>query len=307
VEVGQEGADRLEREAGRDEEIGLVAFFRRAVEPGREPDRGLERARHRGPDRDDPASLAPHGGDRQSRLPRNQDFLRVERVISGVLGRHRLEGPGPDRQGQVGDGDCPLADPIEDLRREVESRRRRRHGQRSAREDRLVSLAVLWAVGRARGPADVGRKRDVSDPLEEDLVDRPVETDRASPRILHLFDHAHDPLREADGPAGLGPAARLGQSLPEGARPAARAEQKDLDHPVPLVAPVEPGVPDTDVVSDEQISRPQQLRQIGEEVVADLAGFAVEQEQAARAPGARLLGDPIAGKLVVEEIHAHVG
>ena len=164
-------------------------------------------------------SLRARPRDRRARRPRRSRPPRPPSVPGRVVRRDRLERPRSDRERQVGDLDAAVGERREDSGREVEARRRRRHRERLAREDRLVRLAVVGAIRGARLPADVRRQGSAPDPVEELGRERAVEPRRrAIPSSRTSSTRAGHALRERDREAGLRAAARLRETQPGVAR-----------------------------------------------------------------------------------------
>jgi hypothetical protein len=145
----------------------------------------------------------------------------------------------------------------------------------------------------------------VTNPIQESLVEGPVEDDGAAPVLGDVRDLRRQTFVEAEGPAWLRAAAGPGERQPAAAPGLGLAQQEDLHEPVLRVASEEPRRAYPDVVADEEIARPQEVRQIPKVRVRDGARRPVEPEEAARAARSRLLRDPVHRQLVVEEIEAH--
>ena len=107
----------------------------------------------------------------------------MHQVLGGIVDLDRLERSRADVQHDVGARDAARGERREQLRREVQPRRRRRDRSRFAREHRLVPLDVARGVG----PLDVRRQRNVSVSLDR-LVEREValEANDARSSLGHL-------------------------------------------------------------------------------------------------------------------------
>src|SRR5215471_472487 len=262
----------------------------------------LERTRHRRADGDDTPLFLPGMGDLLRRCGGDLDLFRVQAVVFGLFDRHRLEGAGADREGQVGDPDAASADPLQDLGRKVQAGCRRGDGPSLPGKDGLVGHAVLGAVGGPGLSPDVGRKRNAADLLEEGVVDVPVEANLPAAVFTDRFDDGSQSAGEPDLVLRLRPAPRPRQGGPATRIAADRLQQEDLDQPAGGVEAPEARVADADVVAHHQVSSTEQLRELGEPPVLDGAGPPVEKEQAARSPRPRRLRDPIRRKKVVEQL-----
>ena len=234
-----------------------------------------------------------------------EDVLGVEPVLFRVFGGHGLERSRADGEREVRDGDAARADAIEDVFREMQAGGRRGDRHRLSREDGLIGLPVLGPVGGPRLPPDVGRERNVADPLEKSIVHLPVESHFAPAVRADRRDNGRESVLEADPPPLLRAPARLRQGFPFPAAVRGRAQQEDLDQSALFVPPIETREPDADVVSHEQVAAAQELRELGEPPVLDGAGSAVEHEQPARPAGPRLLRDQVRREKVIEEGYLH--
>src|SRR2546425_1143 len=154
VEVRQERVHDAEAVARRDIDAGVT--LERPHAPVR-LGRALERARRRGPYREDAPLLDARPVHRVGDRPRNRHALGQEPV---VLDRRRLDGtkgPRTDVQRELVELDAPRAQAIEQGVREVQAGGRRRHRPRWPRVHRLIALPIVR--GRRREPFDVGRQR----------------------------------------------------------------------------------------------------------------------------------------------------
>ncbi len=235
----------------------------------------------------------------------NEDVFGVETVIRDVGLGDRLERAGAHGECEVGDLDSARVEVRKCPRREVQPGGRRRHRERLAGIDGLVALPILFAIGRPGFPADVGRQRDVADPLEQLLGKWAIELDEPPRFAVHVEDGAADLSVEPDRAAGLRATARLRESEPSAAVGSVRAKEEDLDQPVPLVAAEEPGLADLDVVTHEQFARLQELRQLAEGTMRDRPGLSIERQEPARAARPRILRNTLRRQFVVEDIDSH--
>ena len=130
-------------------------------------------------------------------------------VLVEPAARHRPEGPDADVQRQPHDLDAARGDGGEDLRREMQRCRRRRHAARNAREHRLVALRP-----RVVAAADVRRQRNLSAACEQRFeVD--VGSEAQDPRTVgeHLDDLGRRAV-ERDVRAAAQPLARAHERKP---------------------------------------------------------------------------------------------
>src|SRR5207245_8114031 len=132
---------------------------------------------------------------------------------------------------EVRDIDAAVSNLREHLPREMQAGGRRGNGQRLFRKDGLVSLPVLRAVRGAGGASNVRGERNVADPLQKRMLERPIEHNRALPILADFLDRRLDPLLEADDSAPLGPAAWPGQSEPSSTFGIEGLQEKDLQQP----------------------------------------------------------------------------
>jgi hypothetical protein len=145
----------------------------------------------------------------------------------------------------------------------------------------------------------------MAEPVEDALVERRVEEDRPNAIVRDADDFGGDALIESDAASGAGASARFCESEPAAPPLSDAPQEEDLDESVLGVAPVEPRRTDAHVVADEDIARTEQLGQIREAAVCDGSGAPIEDEQAARPAGPRVLGDALGGQVVIEGVDAH--
>ncbi len=299
VEVGEQGVDGDEAVWRRDEQGG--AAFARAHDAVLARG-GLEGAHHGGPDGDDRTPFGPRGGDGLGRLLRDVPPLFVHRVVFEPLDLDRREGAGPDVQGDARE---PVASGFERLEQtggQVQTRR----GGRDCTGPGCIHGLVARAIGRSRGPADVGRQghlatgvdgfRDGRGPRRpERHIDRPPIGARLDPRLEQARGEGAslpraEPLRRATerAPPLLGPAATD------------PLEEQQLHPSTGRLVAAQPRRDDAGVV-DHQERRWEQRREIAHTLVMEAAARPIEDEQAAAVTLGRRLGrDQGFGKFVVE-------
>src|SRR3546814_8407051 len=156
VEVGQQRVDRADAVAGEDEDPGLAGErLQLAVHQ-----RALERAHHRGADRDD----ATTGGARASHLfdqfGADVEPFAVHAVPCDVVHAHGLERAGAHVKRDVAELQATLAQRLQQRVVELQARGRRGHRTDLARETGLVALALRTAASRVRHKCvSTGRSR----------------------------------------------------------------------------------------------------------------------------------------------------
>ena len=156
--------------------------------PGGSP-AGLQRPRRRRSDRDHAAAIGLGARDRCGRGGRNLRPLRLHAVFAHVVGPHRQERCGPDRQRQRRAPHARRVERSEQRRGEVQSRRRRGDRAAVSGKDGLVPIAVeRQRSGRA---PDVRRQRQFAMLRHQRLDVAAGEVDRVAPRI---GARAHDRL-----------------------------------------------------------------------------------------------------------------
>ena len=222
-----------------------------------------------------------------------------------VVARDGLERPRADGEGQVRNDGATVPDLLQDFPGEVEPRGRGGDRQGLPGENGLVGLDVLRPVGSARLAPDVGRQRDVADPLQKRFVDLAAEEDLAPAVLSDAFDKGFEPFGESDRSSLLRAPSRLGERLPAAGICADRPQEEDLDEPRFLVPPVEPRAANAHVVADEDVPLCEQRGELGEPPMLDGPRVSIQDQESARAPGPRRLGDPVPRKKVVEEVNPH--
>ena len=196
------------------------------------------------------------------------------------------------------------AEGVQEARREVQARRRRGDRSRRMRVDGLVALAVLR--GRRGESADVRRQRRLAVPIEQ-VLDRAAERlDDAETVRLDAHDAQARLRRGADDEldAGAAPAAGPHERAP--ASPFEGRREQELDRSPAGVPRQDARRDDARVVDDEAVTRPQEIRKLGEHVVFERRARAVDHEEPRRAAHwARRLGDQLRREIVVElrEVH----
>src|SRR5947209_10083909 len=160
MEIGQQGADDPEAEAGIDEDIGFSGAGRDAS--CRILGCGIfESPDSRGPYGNNAAVLGKSTVDLPGSLRRDGETLAVYLVLFNVFHAHRLEGAQAHMQGDFRDIDAVLADAGENFRSEMQAGSRGGHTVLLLRIDSLIAFAIFGAVGAA----DIGRQRHMSDAL----------------------------------------------------------------------------------------------------------------------------------------------
>ena len=126
----------------------------------------FERARDRGPDGDDAASLALRPVDGVCCCGRKCIGLGVEADVFGTLDTDRLEGAEADVQRKPCNLCAVRRELRENLRREVQAGGGRGGGAGIGGEDGLVALTVFGGVGLCLVAMDVRRQRQMADALQ---------------------------------------------------------------------------------------------------------------------------------------------
>ena len=145
MEIGQHSVDSLEMDAGVEEEVRLSCVSE-LVERLDGADRG-------GADSDDALGSI----ELTARLGINLEALCVEFILFDRLRMQRLKSAEADVEGDFGANGAGGLALLDDLGREMKSRRRRGHAAAFAGKDGLVTLTVDGFIG----PADVWRERNV--------------------------------------------------------------------------------------------------------------------------------------------------
>ena len=313
AQVGDELVERLgPREVGRKVvklplAHDLVEAGARAEPPGECRER-LERADRGGPYGDDAAVIGPQQFEGRQR---DLEVLGVHRMVRGVALLDGQEGPCTDVERHLAECEALAAQALDQLGREVQAGRRRRHRPFDLRVDGLVArvvdlLALAVEVGRDRNAsqqfeqlAEAERRR----PLEADELFSPplarakgaqrmgaarvVEADLDGP-LLPLLRVAHDagPLARSDGrqrPFVVGRSVGL--------------EAEDLDAGPGGLVHEDAGADHLRVVEDEQAAGRELFAEVAETTLGDRSA-AVDEQLRAAALGERKFGDPLLGKVV---------
>jgi hypothetical protein len=151
VKIGQQGVHQPEAVARGDEQPGLASA---GAKPAGGVRGALERAQHRGADRDDAATPGPRPRHKVSRHGRHLVPLGMHHMVLDSLCPDRQEGAGADVQRDEGMLDAALRQRRHQRRGEMQRRGRRRDRARPTCEQRLVVVAIA-RVAAAR-PLDVG-------------------------------------------------------------------------------------------------------------------------------------------------------
>ena len=299
VEVGDQHIDHAEREAGRDEDVGVAAAgLQRTAGTTRDGSR-FERAQRRGADRHDAPAGRARACDRVDGALRHVEPLAVHRVLGQVLGAHRLEGAGADVQRDARRVDATLREVGQHRVVEVQRGGGRGDRPRVRREHGLVAALVIGGVGMG----DVRRQRHVTVRFEQrERIGRKAQVKQRTLRSRAAEHRRVERLRavdteEAHHAARLRRLARaqvhqhfmhrqhaLDQRLDRAAA-RLRAEQARLDH--------------ARVVEDQQVTGTQQRGQFAEHAVDGSGAGAIEQTRTA-ALGGGLLGDEFGRQSEIE-------
>ena len=185
--------------------------------------------------------------------------------------------------------------------------------------DRLVLLGVALVLRDIGGQRHMARL--VHGLVEREALGRDEAHEAQAPLgqdLAHMCGQDHGgrhggeqaALAELHHGAGLQALTGLDETLPHAARgievlAAVREEHLARAAGHGLVAD-EAGGKHARLVGDEQVARVEEVHDVGEHVVLDGARLAVEHEQAAGvARLRRVLGDELAGKVVIEIVSAH--
>jgi hypothetical protein len=126
---------------------------------GRSDRQRLQRTRRRGPDGDDPALLAQRPADRFGSDRGHFVLFGLHAMVVDVIDAHRLKRAIPDVQCDRRTFHTGACERGEQLRCEVQARRRSGDRPAPLRINRLITVAVLGAIGTL----DVRRQRHMPD------------------------------------------------------------------------------------------------------------------------------------------------
>ncbi|MPL73139.1 hypothetical protein SDC9_18932 [bioreactor metagenome] len=305
VEIGHQRIGHPEAIARVDENLGGAAERAHRAVLGR---RAFDQPQRGGADRDDPPARGAGGVDLLGRRRGDLAPFRVHLVGLDVLDLHRQEGARAHMQRHLGERDALRMDRLKQRLGEMQARRRRGHGARVAREDRLVIGLVGLVGGAQRG--DVGRQRHRPRRGQRRVEIGPRQVE-GQPQLRRL-DRAHlgrKRLREADRLALL----QLAQRFRE-RRPLARGlrlEQRDLDLRGDLALPghagagaAQPGRNHLGVVQHQTVARAEQIDQIRNMQIADPVPFR-QQQLCRRARPRRARRNQPLGQIEVEIFKFH--
>ena len=219
----------------------------------------LERAQHRGADRDHAPTPRPRPRDKVGRHGRHLVPLGMHHMVLDSLCPDRQEGAGADVQRDEGMLDLTLRQRRHQRRGEMQRRGRRRDRARPAREQRLIVVAIA-RVAAAR-PLDVGRQRHRAIGLE--LPDQTALVAREPQRDLAPFAPAEHLARKIrrEFQAIARPALARGPRERPPAPALLAGVQGHLDHALAASAD-EAGRQHPGVVEHQQVARLEQVRQI---------------------------------------------
>src|SRR5688572_14744734 len=305
MKVGHQPVDHLELEAGMDEEHRKGASGRDGASTA---DRGIfERAGGRGAYGDHAAAFLSRGIDRGRSRVADLVRFRIDDVLFDALDAHGLERAVADVERDGRALDPARSQVVEHLRREVESRRRRRDRAAVGGEDGLVPIAV----GRLIGTLDVGRQRNVPERIDE-RVDagrgifgpQPDAAASEEPLLEHLGDQRAGLAGEPDDRAGLEFLAGMHQRIAldrftRGRR--RQRQQQALDGAATRDSMAgQPRRKDAGVVHDQEIVRSEVLPQLCHASMLDRTGPTVEDEKARHSARCGLLCNQILGQVEIE-------
>jgi hypothetical protein len=311
MKIGDEAVDAAKRPRRKNEDRGIrhVSGFSgyRRLMGGEEV---LDRTHRRRPH-----GHAPSGQRRKQRALRGGGHF-VAFPMDGVrldgVGGDRFEGAQANVERDIRKLDAASFEPGEQLRGEMQARRGGGHGHLAVPVGvhRLIALEIPGApcggLGLGFVARDVRRKRNVTESIC-DCRDRLVAWRGEADGRRAIGVAGDDFTREcagrvrergADGQLS----ARLYQALPR-ARFSSRSEEEALDLTARGALGVQPGGQDGDVVAEKNISRMEELGQIGEREVLDAMGDPVDHQQsgliAARDRGLR---DQLRRENVIEKV-----
>ena len=219
-----------------------------------------------------------------------------------VAASHRQEGAGAHVQRDLGAADAALLQCGEQFVVEVQGGGGRRHRAGPAREHRLIAPFVVGIV-RMR---DVRRQRDMTMPLEqrqrigpeaqpEQAAVRTVAADHLDLEALATVVTEPQPTARARRLAG----AHVGQCLVRGV--GQQPLDQHLDRTAALLVTMKTRLDHARVVEDEQVTRVEQLRQLGEDMVDSGQAPRVEQARRAALRG-RMLRDQLGRQIEIEVV-----
>ena len=259
----------------------------------------FEQAQYRRAGGDDATAARPAGDDLRRRADADLAALGVHDVILDVLRPERKEGARAYVQGHRDTVDAGGIERHQQVGREVQSGGRRRHGTRPRREHR----PVVFAIARIPvGTADIGRQR--WHPVRLQLLDHPfaaageIEQHRA---VLALVRDLGGEVRgEAD--AVTGPQSAGGADKRPPASRLRLIDQRRLDGNRP--APAEEACGQhLGVIDDQQVTGPQQARQIAHRPV--FRPFTQTQQPGGVARACGMLRDRAGGQREIEFTDPH--
>ena len=222
----------------------------------------------------------------------------MEPVLLDLLDLHRLEGAVAHVQGDGRRLDPPLRQPSHQFRREVQAGGGRGRRPGLAREDRLVAVAV----GRRVRALDVGGQGDVALRRQRrlEVALDPHAPDRIA--VGALFQGAEYTPIEIDSLPRTQPLVGAHQRFME---PGTQlSEEENLDATAGCASPEEARALYLGVVDDQQIARLEQLRKVGNPLVAQV--FPHIQQLRAVAGRNRLQSDALGRKIEGKGVYLHL-
>lgn len=277
----------------------------------------LEGADSGGADGDDAAGIAAGAIDFVGSFFRDGIRFWVERVIFDFIDTHRLECAEADVEGDLGGFDSAVADAGDDFGSEVESGSGGGDGAAFAGIDGLVAVAV----GGGIRTDDVGRKRNVADVFH--LGKKILCGGEADVALSELaagddFGLKFIVVAEVELLADCDLAAGTDETLPVVGLALELASEEDFNASLEKVAtggiaraerlglesgaaPIEARGEDARIVEDKEIGGAEEVGEIAELAVFEVAGRRGEMEKAGGgAVFQRLLCDEVFGKMVIE-------
>jgi hypothetical protein len=288
VEVREQYVHDMETLARPQEQLGTTA--RCAAH------RTLEGAHRRRSDGDDARRVA----DTVQHVGRHRVVLAVHAVTGGIVDGHGPERVESDDQFDAYDVDSPSGKPREHRMRQVQARSRRRHRRRPAGVDGLVALRVDERLG------DVRRQRHPAVGLHDGarIVAGDLDDEQAVSVTAEHLEHGNvvGGQQRLRWPELAGVA---NERTPTPGRAVQRFEEEHLDVRATRAAEKKPSGQHARVVEDNDVTRPQQVREVTDvTVLGRRRRTAIDEEPSAVTRLDGVLGDPIERQRVVVLRHA---